>query len=66
MFFFFQTFYDIAVQLPNANIATTVTSLTTIIILFFLKEFLAPKLKKILKFPIPFDLIVVSLFVLKR
>ncbi|VDM41554.1 unnamed protein product [Toxocara canis] len=52
----FRMAHDLVVQLPNANIATTITSIVTIILLYICKNQIAPRLKKFTKIPLPFDL----------
>ncbi|VDK46879.1 unnamed protein product [Anisakis simplex] len=52
----FYMLHDLIKQLPNANIATTITSFTTIIVLFMCKNHIAPRLQKFTKIPMPFEL----------
>lgn len=51
---------DLIVQLPTANIATTVISAATIVILYVCKNHIAPRLTRFTKIPVPFDLFAVS------
>uniref|UniRef100_A0A9J2PEZ2 STAS domain-containing protein n=1 Tax=Ascaris lumbricoides TaxID=6252 RepID=A0A9J2PEZ2_ASCLU len=52
----FRVLRDLIVQLPTANIATTVISAATIVILYVCKNHIAPRLTRFTKIPVPFDL----------
>uniref|UniRef100_A0A914VC92 STAS domain-containing protein n=1 Tax=Plectus sambesii TaxID=2011161 RepID=A0A914VC92_9BILA len=58
-YLFFQV-YAIVSALPNANVATAIVSLCAIIFLFVCKEYINPLVAKKSPFPVPAELIVVT------
>ncbi|CAB3398583.1 unnamed protein product [Caenorhabditis bovis] len=59
-----QTVIDVILNLPNANIVTTIIGIATMIFVYIGKEYLNPMFKKKTKtkIPIPFELIAVIIF----
>ena len=58
---FLQLYYELFANITKTTIATLIITLTCVVILWCFKEYIAPRLKKLTRLPIPIDLIVVSI-----
>ena len=56
----FQTYIDFFTSITKTNIAALVMSSICILIMALIKEFVNPKVKKVIKMPVPIELIMVS------